>query len=96
MQPGRRGRVRPEELERLHLTERLDPQKVMTQWLAALDSADAFVRRRPPEEAGCLYYSPERGTFVDPDRAEVTDVVPHYTRPGGVLPRIVNEGRPVP
>jgi hypothetical protein len=86
----RRGRVRPEELERLHLTERLDPQKLKAQWLAALDSADAFVRRRPAAEAGCLYYSPNRRRFVDPDRVDVTDAVPHYGRPGGVLPRIVD------
>jgi hypothetical protein len=86
----RRGRVRSEELERLHLTERLDPQTLKAQWLAALEGADGFVRQRPAEEAGCLYYSPARGTFVDPDRDDVADVVPHYGRPAGVLPRIVD------
>ena len=86
----RRGRVRPEELERLHVTDRLNPQTLKTQWLASLESADTFVRRRPADEAGCLYYSPSLGTFVDPDRAGTPDAVPHYGRPGGVLPRILD------
>jgi hypothetical protein len=85
----RRGRVRPEEIERLYLTETLDPRALKAVWLAALDGADGFVRHRPPDEAGCLYYSPQRGAFVDPDRDDAADIVPHYGRPGGVLPRIV-------
>jgi len=84
----RRGRVRPEELDRLYLTEKLDPQALKADWLAALDSVDAFVRQRPPSEAGCLYYSTTRRDFVDPERPDVGDVVAHYGRPGGVLPRI--------
>ena len=26
-------------------------------WLAAIGEAEAFVRERPPEEDGCLYYA---------------------------------------
>ena len=52
----------------------------------------AFVRRRPPSEAGCLYYSPSQARFVSPgDHAG--DAVPHYGRPGGVLPHVVEDGR---
>lgn len=43
---------------------------------------------RPPHELGCLYYSAARRAFVDPDVAP--DAVPHFGRPGGVLPRIAD------
>jgi hypothetical protein len=69
--------VRPEDLARLHLAEPVDPGEVKADWLAALDSADAFARRRPPDEVGCLYYAAGLGRFVDPDE------------PGGVLQRIL-------
>ncbi len=52
----------------------------------ALDQAEAFHRSRPPEEIGCLYYSKSRKTFVQPGPEEPADTVPHYGRPGGVLP----------
>jgi hypothetical protein len=57
-------------------------------WIEALDSVGPFVAARRMEELGCLYYSPSLQTFVDPD--EVADAVPHFGRPGGVLPRIVD------
>jgi len=85
----RRGRIRPEELKRLHLTEPIDPEELKADWMAALDSADGFVRNRPPEEAGCLYYAPDREDFVDPTEEDIGEVVTHYGRPGGVLPRVV-------
>lgn len=83
----RRARLRPEDLQRLRLAQALDPVTLKSEWLAALESAEAFVRGRPPEEAGCLYYSAHQKRFVEPDDAE--DAVPHYGRPGGVLPRVV-------
>lgn len=82
----RRGKVRVEDLARLHLSEPVDLQDLKTGWLAALEEADAFVRRRPPEEAGCLYYSTESGRFGDPDEPGRGPVAPHYGAPGGVLP----------
>lgn len=85
----RRGRVRTEDLARLHLTEPIAPQRLKTSWLAALERADAFVRSRPPEEAGCLYYAPALRRFVNPNRNDAAGAIPHYGRPGGVLPRIV-------
>lgn len=85
----RRGRVRPEDLARLHLTEPVDVQQLKSTWLTALQGAEAFVRSRPHEEAGCLYYAPRLQRFVDPNHGDAGEVVPHYGRPGGVLPRIV-------
>lgn len=89
----RRGRIRPEDLMRLHLTGPLDLGSLKADWLAALDSAEAFVRRRPPGEAGCLYYALEEHRFVDPDTTGVGPVVPHHGAPGGVLPRVLESGR---
>ena len=82
----RRGRVRVEDLARLDLAEPIDLQAVKHAWLDALDSVEPFVASRPPEEIGCLYYSLSRKAFVDP--REVADAVPHFGRPGGVLPRV--------
>lgn len=85
----RRGRVRPEEIERLYLSEPIDLEELKSDWLNALDAAEDFVRRRPPEAAGCLYYATEQQRFVDPDETTVGPVLPHYGAPGGVLPRIL-------
>lgn len=51
-------------------------------------TAHAFVRSRPREQIGCLYYSPSRQKFVgDFDPSELDgDVRIHYGRPGGVIP----------
>ena len=84
----RRGRVREEDLGRLDLAEPVDLHSLKSSWLEALDSVEPFVASRPPEEIGCLYHSASRRGFVDP--REVTDAVPHFGRPGGVLPRVVD------
>ena len=84
----RRGRICAEDLARLDLAEPLDLSDLKREWLEALDSVEPFVASRPPEEIGCLYYSASRRGFVDP--REVNDAVPHFGRPGGVLPRIVD------
>jgi len=82
----RRGRVREEDLARLHVATPIELPQLKSQWLEALDSVEPFVESRPPEEIGCLYYSPSSEKFVDP--REASDAVPHFGRPGGVLPRI--------
>jgi hypothetical protein len=82
----RRGRVRGEDLARLELAKPVDLASLKQAWLQALDSVEPFVASRPPGEIGCLYYSASRRGFVDP--REVTDAVPHFGRPGGVLPRV--------
>jgi hypothetical protein len=84
----RRGKYRPEDFDRLLLTEPPDLVELKGQWLEALDEAEDFIRSRPPEEMGCLYYSPSRSAFVGTASIEDGDVVPHYGRPGGVLPRL--------
>ncbi len=82
----RRGRVRAEDLARLDLTEPIELGELKREWLAALDSVEPFVASRPQDEIGCLYYSRSQGAFVDPRVA--TDALPHFGRPGGVLPQI--------
>lgn len=87
----RRGSIRPEDLERLALREKPNLVELKLEWLAALDEAEAFVRVRPPDQIGCLYYSMKRQRFVADD-LDTPGVVPHYGRPGGVLPRLSPEG----
>jgi hypothetical protein len=86
----RRGKVRPEDLRRLHLSEPLEPEQLKSEWLEALREAGTFIESRPPEEAGCLYFSRESGRFIDPSTSAGSRSVPHYGRPGGVLPRMVD------
>jgi hypothetical protein len=89
----RHGRYRPEDFARLQLTEPFDVRAAKEVWLGALADVDAFARERPPEEAGCLYYSTPAGQFVIP-RSEMPlaeqGIVLHYGEPGGVLPRIAD------
>lgn len=84
----RRGRVREEDLARLDLAEPVDIHTLKRDWLEALDSVEPFVASRPREEIGCLYYSATRQAFIDP--REASDAVPHFGRPGGVLPRVAD------
>lgn len=80
----RRGKYRPEDFERLALTEPVDLPAYKRRWLAALEDAETFCSTRDPDELGCLYYDPERDGFVQPEPGQ--HVVPHFGRPGGVLP----------
>ena len=87
----RRGRYQPEEIDRLVLAAPLDLVKTKADWRAALADAAEFIRARPHEEAGCLYYSPCNGCFVAPSSEfalEKQGLVPHFGQPGGVLPRV--------
>ncbi|MDH4044733.1 MAG: hypothetical protein OEY20_06370 [Gemmatimonadota bacterium] len=89
----RRGRYRPEDFTRLRLAEPFHLPRAKETWLAALADADTFVRERPPEEYGCLYYALQSERFVVPRSADTLDdqsVVPHYGTPGGVLPRVAD------
>lgn len=87
----RRGKYHQEDFRRLHLTAPVDLPLMKARWLTALDDAESFVRRRPPEEAGCLYYSKRLERFVAPGPEGDTDAVPHFGRPGGVLPRVIED-----
>jgi hypothetical protein len=86
----RRGRYHQEDFDRLKLTEPVDLPALKSRWLLALSDADTFVRSRPPGEAGCLYYSRSLERFVAAGTAGSEDAVPHYGRPGGVLPRVLD------
>ena len=89
----RRGRYRSEDFSRLHLAEPFDLARGKDTWLAALADAEAFVRGRPPEESGCLYFSTRQRQFVVPRHdASLPDqeTVPHFGAPGGVLPRMAD------
>jgi hypothetical protein len=90
----RRGRPRPEELQRLHLAEPIDVVAAKQTWLRALDDAETFARARPPEELGCLYYATAAERFVVPRPGVSLDaqgVVPHFGTPGGVIPQVREE-----
>lgn len=80
----RRGKYRIEDFERLALVQPVDLHALKSRWLQALDDAKAFINSRRPEEMGCLYYDAQKGKFLEPGPEDT--VVPHYGRPGGVLP----------
>jgi hypothetical protein len=84
----RRGRHRPEDFARLDLVTPFDVVAAKAQWLRALSEAEAFVRRQPAAEVGCLYWSAADQRFVMPG-AQSSASAPHYGRPGGVVPRVV-------
>jgi hypothetical protein len=88
----RRGRYRPEDFSRLQLAEPFDLGHAKASWLAALDEVETFVRARPPDEYGCLYYSAREHRFVIPASGALADqeIVPHFGAPGGVLPRMAD------
>jgi len=89
----RRGRYHSEDFARLNLAGPFDLVEAKATWLAALDEADAFVRGRPAEEYGCLYYSTRQGGFVVPrSEASLADqgIVPHFGAPGGVVPTMTD------
>lgn len=86
----RRGKVRPEEIARLDLSRPFEPEAAKERWRGSLEQAERFIGSRPPGEAGCLYWSPDRGRFVAPNRdvsLEEQGLQIHYGRMGGVLPR---------
>jgi hypothetical protein len=84
----RRGHHRPEDFKRLRLAQAVELEPLKKKWLAALDEANRFLRNRPPDELGCLYYSPSLQRFVTPGLDRSNDVITHFGRPGGILPRI--------
>jgi hypothetical protein len=85
---ARRGKYQPEDFLRLRLTGPADLPKMKSDWLEALGAARDFVRTRPPDEVGCLYYSMLSRRFIEPSAGQA-DCVPHFGRPGGVLPRLI-------
>lgn len=90
----RRGRYQPEDFNRLQLAQPFDVVAGKAEWLDALAGAETFARRRPPEEAGCLYWEARAQRFVLPtaDSLESQGIVPHFGAPGGVLPQLRDGG----
>ncbi len=85
----RRGRYRVEDFAALMVTEPIDLGAMKQEWLAMLAAAEQFIGRAPVDQIGCLYWSSSRGCFVDPQQSPAAgDVVPHFGRPGGVLPKL--------
>ena len=86
----RRGRHRQTEIDRLDLAVPLDVKQAKQTWLGALESAEAFVRSRPAEEVGCLYWFRNGEHFGEPSPGmdlEAEGVALHWGTPGGVLPQ---------
>ncbi|MBX3146250.1 MAG: hypothetical protein KF785_05725 [Gemmatimonadales bacterium] len=87
----RRGRYRPEDIDRLQLTQPFDLVRAKEVWLGAVEAADQFVRSRPPDELGCLYYATADARFITPAPAmdlREAGVIPHFGTPGGVIPTV--------
>lgn len=84
----RRGRVRPEDLHRLHLNRKIELSDIVAQWRAALDAAEVFVSQRPLEELGCLYLHLKQKTFYSPllEERRDKDYAVHWGQPGGLMP----------
>lgn len=87
---GRRGKLRPEDLARLDLTAPVDPEHLKETWARALEQAAAFIAERPATDVGCLYYSASTRSFVTPGPDGPADATPHFGRPFGVLPRLLD------
>jgi hypothetical protein len=74
----RRGKIRPEELARLHLSAPLDVRQVNEEWMAALESAEAFVASRPPPKrwAACILMRSQGALSIrnprSPDLSSIT------------------------
>lgn len=80
----RRGKYRMDDMNRLDLVGPVDLVELKKVWIKAVDEADEFMRTRPPDEIGCLYYSEDRNTFIQPK--ETDKVKTHFGKPEGVLP----------
>lgn len=81
----RRDRYQQRDFDRLHLAEEVRVEELKVRWIRALEEAAAFVASRPAAEVGCLYYAASTGRFVGGHK-EAAKAIPHYGRPGGVLP----------
>lgn len=86
----RRGKYQQQDFERMHLAKKIDLPMLKNAWREALDQATAFVSSRPSNEHGCLYFSIKTGEFISPCARLDKDVKPHFGRPGGVLPAVLD------
>lgn len=84
----RKGRYRPEDFKRLDLKEPVDLVKLKEKWLGFLDQAETFIKSRPVDEFGCLYFDPKKKDFFSPMSQDASTYQCHYGHPGGILPRV--------
>jgi hypothetical protein len=73
------------------LSEEVNLKALKAQWIEAIARAERFIDAQDPTEIGCLFYDHAREKFVAPAPNEPegrSTVVPHFGRPGGVLPSI--------
>lgn len=84
----RKGRYRPEDFRALRLVHQPNLIQLKSLWLEALDVAESYVAFLPAEELGCLYFDACERRFVARGANASPDVVPHFGRPGGVVPLI--------
>lgn len=89
----RRGKYRPEEFSRLKLKKKVDLLTLKPTWRNIVESAENFIKSRPPNEVGCLYYSLTKKQFSAPSPGNSDQMKEkyalHFGRPGGVLPNII-------
>lgn len=83
----RRGQYHQTDFNRLLLNQPINLITLKQTWLDAIQSASHFIHSRPTSEIGCLYWAPSQEAFIAPNKEDI--VVPHYGRPGGVLPQIM-------
>lgn len=86
----RRGKYQPRDFSRLHLANEIDLVGLKERWISMLEQASEYIRQGDPNEIGCLYYDRQKGTFTAPTPEERAsgNIVPHFGRPGGVLPKL--------
>ncbi len=87
----RRGKYQMQDFSRLMLREEPSLPDLKSKWLTILERTESFIRNRPHSEIGCLYYSRQEKKIINPSEtrfAEATDIVRHYGRPGGIIPRL--------
>lgn len=84
---ARKGRYRAEDFAGLDLISAPDIGDLKLTWLEAIEGARRLVRELPPEDAGCLYWSPESKRFVTPAH-DANRLKRHFGCRGGILPAI--------
>jgi hypothetical protein len=84
---ARKGRYREEDFASLELVAKPNLAELKRTWLEALEGARQLVKDLPPEDAGCLYWSPIERKFVTPSGG-TTGLIRHFGCVGGILPQV--------
>lgn len=88
----RRGKYRAEDFARLHLAAPIQLNNLKSSWIDMLEHTEQFIQALPSDEIGCLYYHLDQKKFVAPCLDDIKTknkrIVPHFGKPGGILPRV--------